>query len=133
MGEYSHPDTSTIAQPNKPSAASAKRQGILQRFVGPKYPHYHHDETNIGEHFNFPRDRAKANFESDKYKKAWQGRNKNEPTETESVDPESALYIRELTKDWADVNQIIPDLFIPVKNSLLNESQPKEIWVETTR
>ena len=55
----------------------------------------------------------------------------NDLEETESVDPESALYIRELTEDWTDVNHISPRAFSPMKNTTLNEITPKEIWVET--
>ena len=56
----------------------------------------------------------------------------NEQTKIESVNPESALHIRELAEVWADVNHIYPKTFNPFKNSVLNESQTKEIWIETT-
>ena len=52
--------------------------------------------------------------------------------ETESLDPEATLYIKELTEDWADVNHIAPTTFKRVKNTALNENQPREIWIETT-
>ena len=54
-----------------------------------------------------------------------------EDEEVESVDPESALYIKELSKDWADINHIAPEIFSEVKNTQLNTSLTKEIWVET--
>ena len=50
----------------------------------------------------------------------------------ESVDQESALYIKELLEDWADINHIAPDSFLEVENVQLNTTMPKEIWVETT-
>ena len=55
-----------------------------------------------------------------------------EEEEIESVDPESALYIKELSEDWADINHIAPEIFTEVNNVQLNAALPKEIWVETT-
>ena len=49
-----------------------------------------------------------------------------------SVDPESALYINELSKDWAEINHIAPESFTEVQNVQLNTAMPKDIWVETT-
>ena len=43
----------------------------------------------------------------------------------ESVDPESALYIKELSGDWADINHITPESFIEVQNVHLNTIMPK--------
>ena len=54
-----------------------------------------------------------------------------EDEEVESVDPESALYIKELSEDWADINHIAQEIFSEVKNTQLNTSLTKEIWVET--
>ena len=54
-----------------------------------------------------------------------------EEEEIESVDPESALYIKKLSEDWADINHIAPESFIEVQNVHLNTTMPKEIWVET--
>ena len=56
---------------------------------------------------------------------------KQEDEEVESFDPESALYIKELSEDWADINHIAPEIFSEVKNTQLNTSLTKEIWVET--
>ena len=55
-----------------------------------------------------------------------------EEEEIESVDPESALYIKEFSEDWADINHIAPETFTEVYNVQLNAALPKEIWVETT-
>ena len=55
-----------------------------------------------------------------------------EEQEVVSVDPESALYIKELSEDWADINHIAPESFSKVQNVQLNTTMPKEIWVETT-
>ena len=55
-----------------------------------------------------------------------------EQEEIESVDPESTLYIKKLSEDWADVNHIAPETFSEVKNIKLNVAQTKKIWVETT-
>ena len=55
-----------------------------------------------------------------------------EEEEIQSVDPESALYIKELSEDWADINHIAPESFTEVQNVQLNTAIPKEIWVETT-
>ena len=54
-----------------------------------------------------------------------------EDEEVESVDPESALHIKELSEDWADINHIAPEIFSEVTNTQLNTSLSKEIWVET--
>ena len=56
---------------------------------------------------------------------------KQEDEEVESVDPEAALYIKELSEDWADINHIAPEIFSEVKKTQLNTSLTKEIWVET--
>ena len=55
-----------------------------------------------------------------------------EEEELESVDPESALYIKEPSEDWADINHITPDSFLEVQNVQLNTTMPKKMWVETT-
>ena len=55
-----------------------------------------------------------------------------EEEEIESIDPKSALYIKELSEDWADINHIAPETFSEVHNVQLNAALPKEIWVETT-
>ena len=55
-----------------------------------------------------------------------------EEQEVVSVDPESALYIKELSEDWADINHIAPESFSKVQNVQLNTTMPNEIWVETT-
>ena len=57
---------------------------------------------------------------------------KGEEEEIESVDPESALYIKELSENWADINHITPQSFIEIQNLHLSTTMPKEIWVETT-
>ena len=57
---------------------------------------------------------------------------KGEEEEIESVDPESALYIKELSEDWADINHIAPESFTEVENVQLNTAMPIEIWLETT-
>ena len=49
-----------------------------------------------------------------------------EEEELESVDPESALYIKELSKDWADINYIAPESFTEVQNVQLNTALPKK-------
>ena len=54
-----------------------------------------------------------------------------EEEEIESVEPEAALYIKELSVDWADVNHIAPEKFVEVQNVQLNTALPKEIWLET--
>ena len=43
-----------------------------------------------------------------------------EQNDSESIDPEAALCITELSKDWADVNHIAPATFAEVKNTTLN-------------
>ena len=53
-----------------------------------------------------------------------------EEEELESVDPESPLYIKELSEDWADINHIAPDSFIEVQNVQL-KTRLCQIWVET--
>ena len=55
----------------------------------------------------------------------------NDQIEEELVDPESAMYIRELTEDWADLNHVINSAFNPMKNTSSNKTHPEEIWVET--
>ena len=55
----------------------------------------------------------------------------SDQAEEETIDPDSTLYIQELTDDWADVNHIIPKTCTLVRNSVLNKSKPEETWVET--
>ena len=55
-----------------------------------------------------------------------------EVEEEEQIESESALYIKELSEDWADINHIAPESFTEVQNVQLNTTMPKEIWVETT-
>ena len=55
-----------------------------------------------------------------------------EEEDMESIDPEAALYVKEMTEDWADVNHIAPEKFSEVKNTKVKNSTTNEIWVETT-
>ena len=55
-----------------------------------------------------------------------------EQNDTEAIDPEAALYIKELTEDCADVNHIAPTTFSEIETTTINKTQPKEIWIETT-
>ena len=57
--------------------------------------------------------------------------NLTEKGPNDQIEEESALHIRELTEDWADVNRIIPSSFNPLTNSPLNKTHPEELWVET--
>ena len=50
----------------------------------------------------------------------------DDQNEIQSVDPESALYIKELSGDWADVNHIAPSSFKEVKNFNIILTQPKK-------
>ena len=59
-------------------------------------------------------------------------KDEREEEELESVDPESALYTKEPSEDWADINHITPDSLLEVQNVQLNTTMPKEIWVEIT-
>ena len=55
----------------------------------------------------------------------------NDQVETESVDPELALYNKELMEDWANVNHMAPYDLSHLKNSVFNVSEPKGIWIGT--
>ena len=48
-----------------------------------------------------------------------------------SVDAEAALYIKELHKDWANINFIPSTEFNPQTNNQMNKRTSGEIWVET--
>ena len=50
----------------------------------------------------------------------------------EEEDAEAALYIKELTEDWANVNLIRPTTFHTEKNSVINIKGTGEFWVATT-
>ena len=43
-----------------------------------------------------------------------------------SVDSESALYIKELSEEWADINHIAPESFTEVQKVQLNTTMPKK-------
>ena len=55
-----------------------------------------------------------------------------EPDELDDEDAEAALYIKELTEDWANVNLIRPTKFHAEKNSVINNEGTGEFWVATT-
>ena len=55
-----------------------------------------------------------------------------ESDQTEEVDAEAALYIRELTEYWTNVNLINPTSFQTEKNTCLNNSDLGEFWVATS-
>ena len=52
--------------------------------------------------------------------------------ESESIDPEATLYLKELTEDWANINLVKPKLYRPVRNTIVNKTQNDEIWIQTT-
>ena len=49
---------------------------------------------------------------------------------TESIDPEAALYIKELTEDWAEVNHKAPEIIPEVTITTLNITLPNDLWIE---
>ena len=55
-----------------------------------------------------------------------------ESDEPDDVDAEAALYIKELTEDWANVNLIRLTTFPTKKNSVINNEGTGEFWVATT-
>ena len=55
-----------------------------------------------------------------------------ESDEPDDIDAEVALYIKELTEDWANVNLIRPTTFHTEKNSVINNEGTAEFWVATT-
>ena len=50
----------------------------------------------------------------------------------DSIDPESTLYLKKLTEDWAHINLVQPKIFSPVKNIIVNKKKNDEIWIKTT-
>ena len=50
----------------------------------------------------------------------------------ESVDAEAALYIKELHKDWSNINIIRPMEFVQKRTDEINKDPYGEFWVETT-
>ena len=57
--------------------------------------------------------------------------NSQEDSTVENVDAEAALYIKELHKDWANLNLIRSTEFNPQKNDQINKNTNGEFWVET--
>ena len=55
-----------------------------------------------------------------------------EQNDTKLTDPEAALCIEEPYGDWADVNHIALSLFLEIKNTKLELTQSKEIWIKTS-
>ena len=55
-----------------------------------------------------------------------------ESDEPDDVDAEAALYIKELTEEWANVNLIRSTTFHAEKNSVINNEGTGEFWVATT-
>ena len=51
---------------------------------------------------------------------------------SESIDQEATLYLKELTEDWANICLVQPKVFRPVRNIIVNKEQNDEIWVQTT-
>ena len=51
--------------------------------------------------------------------------------ELESIDPESTLYLKELTEDWDNINFVQQKKFSPVRIILLNRNISYEIWIPT--
>ena len=51
--------------------------------------------------------------------------------ESESIDPEATLYLKELTEDWANINPIRPKTYKLVRNIIVNKKQNDEIWIKT--
>ena len=43
----------------------------------------------------------------------------------ESIDPESSLYLRELTEDWANINLVEQRIFNPVRNIILKKERKR--------
>ena len=56
----------------------------------------------------------------------------NEDDESESIYPESTLYLEELTEDWANINLVLPKIFSPVRNIIVNKKENGEIGIQTT-
>ena len=119
-------------QLNRHNASSAKRQAILQKCAALKHlqpatkkPTKRRIPTSPG---TYPKPTPSSTNPRTPKKEG-----QNDQAESETMDPQSASYIRELTEDWVDVDHITPRAFNLMKNTALNKTQPKEIWVKTTR
>ena len=55
-----------------------------------------------------------------------------EETETETVDPESTCYIREMMEDWSSINFIESINFTTVTQKDLNKNHQGEFWIQTS-
>ena len=53
-----------------------------------------------------------------------------EENETETVDPESTSYVREMLEDWSSVNFIQSLNFTTVNKTDLNKNQQGEFWLK---
>ena len=49
--------------------------------------------------------------------------------ESELIEPESTLYLRELTEDWANIDLVQPQNFSPGRNIILNNKESDEIRI----
>ena len=89
----------------------------------------------ISKHLHTP-PRKQPNQESTSYKRQpdqTEAQNfEGESDEPHDVDAEAALYIKELTEDWANVNLIRPTTFHTENNSVINNEGTGEFWVATT-
>ena len=55
-----------------------------------------------------------------------------EETETETIDPESTCYIREMMEDWNSINFIESLNFTTVTQKDLNKNHQGEFWIQTS-
>ena len=52
--------------------------------------------------------------------------------ESESIDPKSTIYLKELKEDMANINLVQPRIFSPVRNIILIKKKSDQIWIQTT-
>ena len=55
-----------------------------------------------------------------------------EETETETIDPESTCYMREMIEDWSSINFIESLNFTTVTQKDLNKNHQGEFWIQTS-
>ena len=103
-----------------------KRHGILEKMCCSKIPPLPQRKNQPREGYQRPQGPAQSQLRVPT-QESLIAEGQIDQAEEESVDPETALYIRELTDYWADVNHITPKAFNPIKNTTLNKLHPEEI------
>ena len=132
---HSHKDITSTIQPKEHNVTSVKRWDILQKLCRskmPERPRQRPTQRTLQQSYNQSPGKNQTRRFRHVTEQSQDVIQATTEDENKSIDPESTLYLKELTEDWVNINLVKPKSYRPERNIIVNKTQKDEIWIQTT-